>query len=243
MKPGRILFGLGVGAFLVIGAWYGGWVPPPEALQRRLAAIEAVYPGPVGEAEVLPIPCPLLKRVHFYQVCTADCREVSRLVAVKGLQSWLLVNLSRIPAESVAVTRGRINHVVGREGLHLDENGVRRMTEFYLTLEGFFPQLVVSQGEVEQIQATRPAGDEALGELMSRITGDADGTSEEGAGRGGIERIDVLKGADGYEATMFYWDTSRAGSPVMRLRLRMAPDGQVRELHGVILTAAPPPKD
>jgi hypothetical protein len=237
VKPGRLLLGLGIGIFLVAGAWYGGWVQPPEALQRRLAAFEAIYPGPVGEAQIVPIPCPLLGRVHFYQVCTADCREVSRLVAIKGLQSWFLVNLSRIPSESVAVTRGRINHVVGREGLHLDENGVRQMTVFYLTLEGFFPQLLVSQGEVEQIEATRPAGDEALGALFDRLTGDAgDG---EGAARGGIERIDVDKRPDGYEATMLYWDTGRAGAPVLRLRLKMAPDGQVRDLRGVIL----PPGD
>jgi hypothetical protein len=238
VKPRQLLLGLGVGLFLVAGAWYGGWVPPPESLQRRLAAFEAVYPGPVREAEVLPVPCPLLKRVHFYQVCTGGCREVSRLVAVKGLQTWFLVNLSRIPAESVSVTRGRINHVVAREGLHLDEDGVRRMSEFYLELEGLFPQMVVSQGEVEQIDAARPGGDEALAALMDRIDGDADGTSGEGAGRGGVDRIEVEKRPDGFEATMFYWDTSRSGAPVLRLRLRMAPDGQVRDLRGVILPAA-----
>jgi hypothetical protein len=235
VKPRQLLLGLGAGIFLVAGAWYGGWVQPPEPLQRRLAAFEAVYPGPVGEAEVIPIPCPLLKRVHFYKVCTADCHEVSRLVAVKGLQSWFLVNLARIPSESVSVTRGRINHVVAREGLHLDEDGVRQMTGFYLSLEGLFPELVVSQGEVEQIDAARPGGDEALGDLMGRITGETDGTSGEGAGRGGVDRMDVEKRPDGFEATMFYWDTSRSGAPILRLRLRMAPDGQVRDLRGVIL--------
>jgi hypothetical protein len=211
-------------------------VQPPQALQRRLAAFEAVYPGPVGEAKVIPIPCPLLKRVRFYQVCTAECRDVSRLVAVKGLRTWFLVNLSRIPSESLAITRGRINHVVGREGLHLDEAGVRRMSEFYLRLEGLFPELVVSQGEAEQIDATRDAGYEALGNLMDRITDDADATGANDADRGGVERIDVDRRPDGFEATMLYWDTSRAEAPLMRLRLRLAPDGQVRDLRGVILS-------
>lgn len=235
MKPGQLLLGLGCGLLLVAGAWSGGWVQPPEGLQRRLAAFEAVYPGPMGETKVIPILCPLLKRVRFYQVCTAECRDVSRLVAVKGLRTWFLVNLSRIPSESLAVTRGRINHVVGREGLHLDEDGVRRMTEFYLRLEGLFPELVVSPGEAEQIDATRDAGYEALGALMERITGDTDDTGANGADRGGVERIDVDRRADGFEATMLYWDTSRAEAPLMRLRLRMAPDGQVRDLRGVIL--------
>ena len=245
VRPGQLLLGLGVGLLLVLGVWSGGWVQPPEALQRRLAAFEAVYPGPVGEASVVPIPCPLLKRVRFYQVCTAECREVSRLVAVKGLRSWLLVNLSRIPSESVTVTRGRINHVVGREGLHLDENGVRQMTEFYLRLEGLYPELVVSRGEADQIDATRPAGDEGLGKLMDQVTGDEEDTGTKGADRGGVERIDVARGADGFEATMLYWDTSRVGVPLMRLRLRMAPDGQVRDLRGVILplpTGQAPPE-
>jgi hypothetical protein len=235
MKPGQLLLGLGVGLLLVAAAWSGGWVQPPEALQRRLAAFEAVYPGPVGEAKVIPIPCPLLKRVRFYQVCTAECRDVSRLVAVKGLRTWFLVNLSRIPSESLTVTRGRINRVVGREGLRLEEDGVRRMTEFYLKLDGLFPELVVSPGEAEQIDATREAGYEALGELMDRITGDSDGSGANGADRGGVERIEVERRADGFEATMLYWDTSRAEAPLMRLRLRMAPGGQVRDLRGVIL--------
>jgi hypothetical protein len=235
MKPARLLLGLGIGLLLLAGAWSGGWVPPPESLQRRIAAFEAVYPGPVREATVIPIPCPLLKRLRFYQVCTADCREVSRLVAVKGLRSWLLVNLSRIPSEALSVTRGRINHVVGREGLHLDDDGVRRMSEFYLKLDGLFPQLVVSPGEAEQIDATRDQGDEALGNLMDRIAGDPDAPGGNGAGRGGLERIAVTRRSDGFEAAMLYWDTSRAGSPLMRLRLRMAPDGQVRDLRGIIL--------
>jgi len=215
----RLLLGVLLGAVLVGSVWFGGWVEPPEPLARRVAAWAAVYPGPVGEAEVEPIPCPPLERVRLYVVCTGGCEKVWRIVLVKGLQATLLANLGRIPAEDLATTRKRINAAVGREALRLDPEGARAMVGCYLRLEGFEPGLVLPEGGLAAVEAARASGEEAMRAY-------AVGLEDEGA----VARIPVEQTAEGFESAMLYWDTFREGRPVLRLTVRLARDGQVRAM-------------
>lgn len=215
----RILLGVLLGAVLVFAAWFGGWVEPPETLARRVAAWSAVYSGPVGEAEVEAIDCPPLARVRLYLVCTLGCQGVWRIVLVKGLRPTLLANLGRIPAEDAAATRRRINAAVGREALRLDADGAREMVACYLRLEGLTPGLVLPEGGLEAVEAARADGEEAMRSY-------ALGLADERA----AARIPIQPTAEGFESTLLYWDTFREGHPVVRLRFRLARDGQVRAM-------------
>jgi hypothetical protein len=215
----RILSGVLLGAVLVGAVWFGGWVEPPEALSRSVAAWAAVYPGPVGEAEVTRIDCPPLERVRLYLVCTGGCQDVWRIVLVKGLQPTLLANLGRIPSEDLATTRRRINAAVGREALRLDAGGAREMIACYLRIEGFTPGLVLPEGGLEAVEAARAQGEEAM---RSYALGLADPEA--------AARIPITPTAEGFESKLLYWDTFREGHPVLQITLRLARDGQVRAM-------------
>jgi hypothetical protein len=219
------MIGVLLGAVLVGSAWFGGWVEPPEALARRVAAWAGVYPGPVGEAEVERIDCPPLERVRLYVVCTRGCEDVWRIILVKGLQATLLANLGRIPAEDLATTRRRINAAVGREALRLDPEGARAMVGCYLRLEGLEPGLVLPEGGLEAVEAARAEGEEAMRAYAISL-----------ADEGAVARIPIASTAEGFESAMLYWDTFREGHPVLRLRVRLARDGQVREMSAEPLT-------
>jgi hypothetical protein len=232
MRWSRLLFGLVLGAALVGALWFGGWVSPPEALTRRVVAFAAVYPGPVGEAEVDPIECPALHRVHFYLVCTRDCTGVRRLMAVKGLQASLVANLGRTPPEPLSVTRHRVNTIVGREALRLDAEGARQMIGCYMRLEGLHPELILPEGGLVDVEAARQGGEDAMRGLTERL--DAPDA---------VSRIKVDLTDRGYESEMLYWDTWRAGRPVLQLRIRLARDGQVRDLHAVQISPAGGPSE
>jgi len=221
----RLLLGVMLGAVLVGSAWFGGWIEPPEPLARRVAVWAAIYPGPVGEAEVEPIPCPPLERVRLYVVCTKGCEDVWRLILVKGLQATMLANLGRIPAEDLATTRRRMNAAVGREALRLDPEGARAMVGCYLRLEGLEPGLVLPEGGFEAVQAARAEGEEAM---RAYAIGLADA--------GAVARIPIEPTAAGFESVMLYWDTFRDGHPVLRITMRLARDGQMREMSAEPLT-------
>jgi hypothetical protein len=217
MKPARLLAGMGFGFILVCAAWFGGWVLPPEGLSRWVAAFVSVYPGPSREAQVAPIECLPLKRLRLYTVCTRDCQEVWRVVMVKGLQVTTLANLGRIPPESVAVTRRRINAAVGREALRLDEEGAREMIACYLRLDGLPPELVLPEEGLREVVEARAAGEEAMRALAERLD---DGHSS--------ERIPIERTPEGFESEMTYWNTQRTGQPVLRIAVAIARDGQIR---------------
>ena len=222
MKLGRLIAGLLLGVCLVLAAWAAGFVRPPETLARRVAAWSAVYPGPVGEAEVDPIDCAPLPGVRIYLVCTADCRGVRRLVAVRGLVATPLANLNRTPPEDLKITRGRINAVITGERLHLDLDGAREMIGCYLRIEGLDPALVLSEGGLEDVTDARAAGDEA----MRRLEESFDNPQP-------LERIRIEARPGGYQAVFLYWDTSRAGEPVLRLTIDMSDAGELRAMRAV----------
>lgn len=205
------------GFILVGAAWFGGWVLPPEGLSRWVAKFVSVYPRSSREAQVAPIECLPLKRLRLYTVCTRDCQEVWRVVLVKGLQVTTLANLGRIPPETVAVTRRRINMAVGREALHLDEEGAREMIACYLRLDGLPPELVLSDGGERQVAEARATGEEAMRALAERLD---DGHSS--------ERIPIERTPQGFESEMTYWDIHRAGQPVLKIAVAIARDGQIR---------------
>lgn len=221
----RLLVGVLLGAVLVGSVWFGGLIEPPEPLARTVAAWAAIYPGPVGEAEIEPIPCPPLARVRLYVVCTHGCEEVWRLILVKGLQATMLANLGRIPAEDLATTRHRINAAVGREALRLDLEGAREMVGCYLRLDGLEPGLVLPDGGFEAVEAARAEGEEAM---RAYAIGLADA--------GAVARIPIEATTEGFESVMLYWDTVRDGHPVLRLRMRLARDGQVRLMKAEPMT-------
>lgn len=222
VKIGRLFAGLVLGLCLVLAAWATGLVLPPEAVARRIAAWSAVYPGPVGEAEVDPIACAPLARVRIYLVCTADCSGVRRLVAVRGLVVTPLANLNRTPPEDLKVTRGRINAVITGERLRLDLDGAREMIGCYMRIEGLDPALVLSEGGLEDVTAARAAGDEAMRRLE-------DGFDDVQA----LERVRIEERPGGYQAVFLYWDTSRAGEPVLRLTIDMSDAGELRAMRAV----------
>jgi hypothetical protein len=230
MRIVRLLAGILLGLAVVTVTWYEDWVRPPEAVARRVAAFAATYPGPVGEAALDPIECPPLPRLRVYLVCTESCNGVRRLIAVKGLQADLLANLNRTPPESLETTRHRINAVIGREGVRLDVDGAREMIGFFLRLEGLRPQLLLPTGGAEDVEAARAAGDDAMQRLAESLDTP-----------GAMSRVHVEESREGFGAEMLYWDTWRAGRPVLRLRVRVARDGQLRELSAMQPAPRPVP--
>jgi hypothetical protein len=233
VKISRLLSGVVLGLALMGGVWYGGWVPPPEGLSRRMAVFHATFPGALRDAEVERIDCPPLRRLRLYVVCTRGCEGVWRLVLVKGLRATTLANLSGSPPEPSSITRQRMNAAVGREALRLTPTQAREMIACYLRLDGLYPELVLPEGGLEAVEEARRLGEAAMQSLEERLNDQA------ASGRIAIEEV-----AQGYEADMLYWDTRREGSPVLRLRLDLARDGQMRGARAWLMPEAtrPPPE-
>lgn len=220
----RLFAGLVLGAALVGVVWFMGWASPPEALARRAAVLEAVYPGPVGAAQVGPIPCDILRPVRLYVVCTDDCDGVWRIVSVRGLRPSTLANPGRLPHEDLATTRRRWNDLVRARGLRLDAKGARDLVVCALRIEGLEPGLVLSEGGLARVEEARGAGEEAMQELADRLGGEDTGGA-----------IRMRSTGDGFETEMLYWDASRAERPVLRIRLRLARDGELREVRAALV--------
>jgi len=234
MRISRLLAGIALGLFLLMGLWYGGWLLPPEGLSRRLAAFHAAFPGAMGEAQVSRIDCPPLRRLRLYVVCTRDCEGIWRLVLVKGLRATTLANLGRTPPDSPSMTRQRTNAAVGREAMRLDAGGAREMIACYLRLDGLRPELVLPPGGLDAVADARQEGDDAMQRLAESLDQ-----------REAVHRILVEEGPQGFEADVLYWDTWRTGHPVLRIRIGLARDGQMRALRAWQLPVAtreiPPP--
>ena len=230
MRLTRLLQGMGLGLLLLGGLWYGGWVQPPEGLSRRMALFHAAFPGALGEAEVSRIDCPPLRRLRLYVVCTRDCEGIWRVVLVKGLRATTIANLGRMPPDPLSITRQRMNAAVGREAMRLDAGGAREMAACYLRLDGMRPELVLPEGRLEAVDEARREGEDAMRRL-------AESLDESGA----ASRIQIEPGALGFEADMLYWDTWHEGQPVLRIRMALARDGQLRGLRAWRLAAARPP--
>lgn len=219
MKWTGVLAGALAAAFGVGILWATGLVDPPETVSRALAVVSAVYPGPMGEAEVERIPCPPLDRLRLYVVCTAACEDVWVVVGVRGLWPRNLVNLGRLPPQPVEESRARIAEAVAGEGLTLDRDGAREMVACYLRLEGLLPALVLTPADLVLLEEAR--GDE---EAMRWLAEGLDAPDV-------LSRIVPEETGDGFVARLFYWDTSAPGRPVLELTFDLATSGALRSLE------------
>jgi hypothetical protein len=201
---------------VLVALWGGGALSPPESLSRGIAALYAVFPGPVGEAEVERIPCAPLRRLRLYVVCTAGCGEIWRIVGVRGLRAVGLVNLNRIPTEPVEAARQRLNEAIAEERLRLDGAGAREMIGCYLGIAGLRPDLILTDPEFQALGNAR--GDEAaLAALAARLEDPE-----------ALFRVAVREDGDGFSARILYWDTARIGRPVLEVDFLLAADGRLR---------------
>jgi hypothetical protein len=215
--------GVLAGAFvatLAVGVLWGtALVDPPEGVSRGLAVLSAVYPGRLGGAQVERIPCPPLKHLRLYVVCTENCEQAWVVVGVRGLSPENLANLGRLPPQPPEESAQRIGAAVAQDDLSLDSTGAREMAACYLRLEGFLPGLVLTPLDLVALEGAR--GDE---EAMRRLAEGLD-TADAPA------RIETVESDDGFLARMFYWDTSLPGRPVLEMTLRMARNGVLRSLE------------
>lgn len=214
--------GVAAGAILALVAavllWGTGLASPPEGLTRTIAAMSVLYPESIGGADVERIPCPPLKRLRLYVVCTQGCAETWMIVGVRGLVPDNLANLGRVPAQPVEESRRRINAAVAAERLRLDVDGAREMIGCYLRLEGFLPQLVLTPAALLALESTNGDMQDDLRVADSLDAPDA------------VTRIDPEKTLDGFSARLLYWDAARPGRPVLDLEFNLKEDGVLRSL-------------
>lgn len=212
---GGVLGGAAVAAIAIVLLWGLGWVEPPEALSRSLARRSAVSGGSAAEATVEAIPCPPLRRLRLYLVCTRGCSEVWRVVGVRGLRPILLSNPGRVPPEPPEEAQRRINDALAGEGLVLDETGARAMIGCHMALAGMYPDLIVNA--MDRLRIEQAAGDE------DRLREFAESLLDPAA----IERIRVNRAGDRWEATFDYWATELPDRPVYTLRVVLEADGRL----------------
>ncbi len=210
------------GALLAIVAvvilWDTGVVDPPESVTRTIAALSALYPQSTRNADIDRIPCPPLRRLRLYVVCTSGCEDTWVIVGVRGLRPDNLANPGRIPPQPVEESRKRIAAAVAAEGLSLDRQGARDMIGCYLRLEGLLPELVLAPADLVALEAARGNDDE-----MKRL---AEGLDAPDA----LSRIDPEETGDGFRAHLYYWNTSRPGRPVLEMDFGLEKNGVVRSL-------------
>jgi len=214
--------GVAAGAVLALAAigalWATALVDPPESVSRALAIFSAVYPAPIRGAEAERIPCPPLRHLRLYVVCTDGCEETWVIAGVRGLWPENLANLGRIPPQPVEESRTRISRAVARDGLTLDREAAREMMACYLRIEGRLPGLILTPIDLVALEQARDS-DEKMRSLAERLD------TEDG-----VSRIDPEEGADGYRARLLYWDTSLAGRPVIEIDLELQRNGVLRSI-------------
>jgi hypothetical protein len=220
MRILRVLSGALVGALGLVALWASSVLDPPESVSRFLAVISAVYPAPIGSAVVERIPCPPLRRLRLYGVCTGGCEEIWRIVGVRGLEAVNLENLNRQPAESQEDVRRVTNALVRQEGLRLDEEGARQMIGCYMRLDALRPELVLSEEGAAAVERARAIGEEAMAKLAATLP-----ASDEPAG------VAVTVEPDGFTARFLYWSTAEAGRPVLETVWRLERDGRLRSVQ------------
>lgn len=218
MKWGGVAAGAILALLAVVLLWGTGLAAPPEGLTMKIAAVSAIYPGSIRRAEVERIPCPPLRRLRFYVVCTEGCAETWMIVGVRGLLPDNLSNPGRVPEQPVEESRRRINEAVAAEGLQLDIDGAREMIGCYLRLNGLLPELVMTPPALAALEST--GGDE---EEMRRVAESLDTPDA-------LMRIDPEKTLDGFRARLLYWNTSLLGRPVLDLEFNLKEDGELRAL-------------
>ncbi|MFQ5876964.1 MAG: hypothetical protein ACE5JH_04635 [Acidobacteriota bacterium] len=218
MRLIRLSLGALVALILLPTAWFFGILTPPEPIVRWAVAFASIYPGDRSAAEMEEVPCPPLRHLRLYVLCTAGCDDVWKIVGVRGLRVRTLANLGRLPPEPRGEVRARINAAVAREDLRLDADAARQMVGCYMRLDGLHPALILEEPDLRRVARARRS-EEAMRALAESLDV-----------AGAIERIDVRQTADGFEASLLYWDTSREERPVARLRYRLARDGRIEEV-------------
>ncbi len=214
-----LLAGAFVAAGVLVALWDADLVDPPESMTRTIAALSALYPQSIHDAAIERIPCPPLRRLRLYVVCTAGCQDTWVIVGVRGLRPDNLANPGRIPPQPVEESRRRIAAAVAAEKLSLDRQEAREMIGCYLRLEGLLPELVLTPADVVALEAVRDSEDE-----MKRL---AEGLDAPDA----LSRIVPEEVADGFRADLLYWDTARPGRPVLEMRFELDTNGVVRSLE------------
>ena len=222
----RVLFGAVLGLLLLGILWFGAILQPPESLSRRAAAWVAIFPADGGQAIIERIPCPVLRKLRFYVVCTNDCESIWRIVGVRGLQPRILADLARIPSERPGVARRRINAAVAREKLTLDREEAREMIGCYMRLDGLEPALILPAGGRATVEAVRGSEDAMLD--LARDLGHPEALS----------RLHIRASAGGFDTRFEYWDTTHSGQPVVQIDVRIARDGQMLGVERNVLEPA-----
>ena len=219
MKGTGVLFGAFAATLAVGVLWGTAIVDPPESVSRGLAVLSAVYPGSMRGAEIERVPCRPLRHLRLYVVCTESCEGVWVVVGVRGLWPENLANLGRLPPQPPEESEQRIKDAVERDKLTLDDAGAREMAACYLRLQGFLPGLLLSPVDLVALEGAR--GDD---EEMRRL---AEGLDTPDA----PTRIEAIDSGDGFDARLFYWDTSLPGRPVLEMTLRMRRNGVLRSFE------------
>ena len=218
MKWSGVLAGALMALVAVLVLWGTALVDVPEALSRALAALSAVYPASIRGAEVERIPCPPLKNLRLYVVCTKACEDTWVIVGVRGLWPENLANLGRIPPQPMEESRARIGAAVARDGASLDRDGARDMIGCYLRLEGLLPELVLTPVDLVALEGARGSED-----AMRRLAESLDAPDA-------LSRIEPEEGEDGFQTRVFYWDTALPGRPVLEMTFDVAKNGVLRSL-------------
>jgi len=209
------LFGAGLGLLLVGILWFGAILQPPEQLSRHAAIWAAGATGDRGPANADRIPCPLLKKLRFFVVCTDDCESIWRIVGVWGLQPRVLSDPGRVPPEREGVARRRINTAIVREGLTLDLEKAHEMIGCYMRLEGLEPELILPVGGRADVTRAR-ANNEAMSDLYHQLDHPE-----------ALSRLDVSESGGEFVTRFEYLDASIPGWPVVGINVRIAADGRM----------------
>jgi hypothetical protein len=222
----RVLFGAILGLLLLGVLWFAAILPPPESLSQRVAVWVATGTADDGQPISERIPCPVLRKLRFYVVCTDDCESTWRIVGVWGLQPRILADLARIPPEQPGVARRRINMAVGREALTLHHEAGREMIGCYLRLDGLQPAFILPAGGRASVDAARGNEDVML-DLARQL-----------AHPEALSRLDIRDSAGAFETRFEYWDTSLPERPVLELEVRIGHDGRLLGVDRRVLSTS-----
>jgi hypothetical protein len=219
VRVSGVLGGALLGLLILLLAWSTGLADPPEAVTRAIATFTAVFPEPMGTAVVERLPCPPLRRLRLYVVCTRGCEGTWKVIGVRGLLATTLANHARRPPEPVDDRREAVSRAVARERLRLDERSARQMIGCYLLLEGLRPDLILTGDRLERLR--RAGGDEEARRRLAESLEDPDAVS----------RLAIHREDGGYASRFLYWHTAEPGRPVLELKLRLGEDGALRSLE------------
>lgn len=220
MRGAGLAAGVVAGAAAIVAAWGAGLVDPPERVSRALAVLSAAYPASPRDAFVERIPCPPLRSLRLYVVCTKECEEIWEVVGVRGLWTDNLAHPGRVPEQPIEESRARIAAAVAKEALALDVESAREMAVCYLRIEGWLPDLVLAPADRVALDQAR-GDDDAQARLAASFAAREDARS----------RIEVDPDGDGYRARLEYWDTSAWGRPVLGMTLALGANGVLRSFE------------